>query len=237
MSKRETLMKLFDHLIFRLDTTKYLFDKPTFDYQPIPWVGIHEAPIRGQATIERWEVMRNILSGQELKSLKDIGCCVGFFCISAAESLKMDTIGIDSNPRFLRIARYATPRELKQKCNFVEMVVTNETVKLLPLTDVSICLSIWHHWVQHYGLDAATVILQEIWNRTNHELFFESGQEEVAEEFNLPFGNESAEEWLTHYLQQTLSGSIVEKTGTFSAGKYPHYQLKDVKRQMFRIHH
>lgn len=229
------LTKLLSFLQFRVDTTNYIFDKPKLDYQPLPWAGINTANVRGEATIDRWLAVKknsNLLN----KTIKDIGSCVGYFCIAAAEEFNALALGIDSNERFTRIARYAVPEKLIKQCNFINLEVNNKTINFLPITDVSLCFSIWHHWVYSYGLEAATEILQKLWLSTKDTMFFESGEEEIKDEFNMPFpGDMAANAWLKKYLLENLAGGSVETIGQFEAGDYKHYKIKKVKRTLFKI--
>jgi SAM-dependent methyltransferase len=223
--------KINKYIQFRIDTTKYFFDKPNFDYQPLPWIDIKKTTIRGKATYERWEAIKKYLVNY--KSLKDVGCCVGFFCHKAAETYNMNIIGIDYNERFLRIAQYAK-QYVKNGNNelFCNMKVDKNNADVLPKTDVTILFSLWHHWVFHYGLNNATQILKIVWLTTNHVLLFESGEEETKKEFNLPF-DKKASDWLEEYLSSNLDRAKIEKVGEFSAGDYPHYKIKEHKRTVF----
>jgi len=229
------ITKILSWIQFRLDTTKYFIDKPKFDYQPIPWVGIAEANIRGGATTKRWNAIKKHVLSQD-KSFKDIGCCVGYFCISATEELGLISLGIDIDDRFLRISRYAVPENSDGKCNFIKLRIDKKTVNYLPATDITLCFSIWHHWVSNYGLGDATLILKSLWNSTNRVMFFESGQEEVKDEFNLPFpSDQKAKDWLCDYLAESLENSVVKSVGQFKAGDYHHYKIKNSQRTVFKI--
>jgi|SaaInlStandDraft_3_1057020.scaffolds.fasta_scaffold90742_1 hypothetical protein len=227
------LTKVNQFIQFRIDTTNFMIDKPKFDYQPLPWLGIKRAEIRGEATYARWEAIKGQLAN--VSSLKDIGCCVGFFCHSAADEFGINTIGIDMNDRFLRIANRAKCKiQNGDKEIFFNLKIDIDTVNLLPKTDSTILFSVWHHWVFYYGLDGATKILKSVWESTNNVLFFESGEEETKEEFNLPF-DKKASIWLKEYLVKNLEGSEVTVLGEFEAGNYKHYEIKKYKRTVFSI--
>jgi len=227
------LTKTIQYIQFRVDTTRFLIDKPSFDYQPLPWVGINKAHIRGSATIERWNAIKDHLDG--VSSLKDIGCCVGYFCHKAASEYGIQTIGIDLNDRFLRIARYvASHIDHSEYEVFYRQEISPVTIGTLPKTDATILFSVWHHWVCDYGLEEATSMLQNVWSNTGEVMFFESGEEETKEEFHLPF-NKNASVWLKEYLLQSLPDSQVEVLGKFEAGNYGHYKLKKYKRSVFSI--
>jgi len=231
---KKFITNLLDKIQFRLDTTLLFFDKPKFDYQPIPWCNINTAPIRGDATCKRLNDIKKYFEG--VNSLKDIGCCVGYFCNSIVENYNIPTIGLDANKRFIRIANYSS-RFIKNNKNLVfsNMLVTPQNVHILPVTDATILFSLWHHWVFHYGLEEATNILNQIWSKTNSYLFFESGEEEVVDEFKLDFiVNSKVSDWLRDYLTK-LEDSQVSILGTYSAGSYKHYKLMNHKRTVFVV--
>jgi hypothetical protein len=232
---RDRTRRVLEHLIFRLDTTRFLLDRPQFEYQPIPWAGVTTAAVRGEATVQRWQAIRDAIEPEGYATLKDVGSCAGYFCISAAETLGLQVVGIEAEPRHLRIARYGTPPALRERCRFVGMTVSPETVGLLPRTDVTLLLAVWHWFVRIHGLEVATRLLVGIWDSTDHELFFESGEEDTADDFGLPFGDVPPREWLSKYLAESLPGSVVEVVGAFATGDYAHYDVKGVKRHLFRV--
>mgnify|MGYP001057669228 CR=1 FL=1 len=201
-------------------------------YQPLPWVGLHRAQIRGEATIQRWEKIKSTF--KNIFSMKDIGCCVGYFCHQAVSNYNINAIGIDMNPNFIAIANHAkklVPNSNKEFFHHLEL--NRDSINLLPTTDITILFSIWHHWVFHFGIESATKMLQKTWETTNLTLFFETGEDEVKEEFNLPFEGDT-KQWITHYLSSILVNSKIETLGEFSSGSYSHYQLK-IKRTLFKI--
>ncbi len=70
----------------------------------------------------------------------------------------------------------------------IPLRIDRETVDLLPESDITLCLSVWHHWVRRYGVEDATYILQAIVNKTRHLVFFDSGEEEMTARYSLPLG-------------------------------------------------
>lgn len=206
----------------RVLTTRYFFDPMVADYQPLPWIGLHEA-IRGEATLARWEIIDLHLS-RGVSSVKDLGCCVGYFCHMFASNRGGFAIGIDQNAEFLEVANFVRlDAGLQSREAFLNIELSPSSVEVLPRTEATFILSIWHHWVLHRGLTDATEMLASVWESTSQVLFFESGEEEVAEEFNLPFSS-NAREWLFDYLSGALVGSHVELIGEFPAGNYTHYE-------------
>lgn len=231
---RSKVRRGLEHLLFRLDTTKYIVDRPTLDYQPLPWVGVHSAGVRGRGSVSRWEDIAARVPPGAGKAALDIGSCYGYFAIRLAE-LGYNVIGVDLNPRHVRIARYATPSHLRPTCNFLEMDITPQNVGTLGTVDCTLLLSVWHHWVQRFELGRATDLLATLWHHTRDSLFFESGEGEVIDEFGLPFMAENARTWLADYLHDTCTGSRVELISEHVVGDYEHYESREVKRGLFLV--
>lgn len=231
---REKTLNFLDHLIFRLNTTKYLVDKPRLDYQPLPWVGIPQAEIRGEATYARWEQIEKTLPKLSGKTALDIGSCYGFFSIKMAE-LGYNVLGIDLNHRHIKISRYAVPSILKKQCNFLEIEITPSNIDFLPPSDYILLLSVWHHWVYNFGLSEATKMLEILWNKTRDSIYFETGEGEVIDEFKLPFNKENPRQWISSYLEKTCINSTVRIISEHEVGNYEHYTSKKTTRALFLI--
>ena len=232
---RAKVLRFLDWIRFRLQTTRFIIDSPRLDYQPAPWLGIHEAEIRGDGTIERWyQIHKTVMSKDNLRSALDIGCCYGYLSVSLAKA-GFAVMGVDMNPRSVEIANRSAVGAGIDSYAFVNMEVTPRTVYLLPATDVVLCLAVWHHWVKHFGIESATEILRETWARTESVLFFESGEDEDAEEFDLPFDDIPARKWLAEYLSNTCSNSKVTESGAFPAGMYAKYGDTVATRALFVV--
>lgn len=231
---REKVLNYLQYLIFRLDTTKFIIDSPKLDYQPLPWKGICQAEIRGEATYSRWKQIAKHLLQQQGKSALDIGSCYGFFSIKMAE-MGYDVIGVDLNSKHIRIARYAVPHHLRMHCNFLEMELTPNNINILPSVDYTLLLSVWHHWVYHLGLADATEMLATVWKHTRDVLFFESGESEVIDEFNLPFKSDNARQWLKDYLEKNCADSTAKIISEHPVGRYEHYTSTEVTRALFMV--
>lgn len=230
---KAAILRLIDTLKVRLLLTRIVFDKMKYDYQPIPWLGIDKANIRGDASIDRWNKIRPLISNNS--SMKDLGCCVGYFCHSVTELNGMRTFGYDLNSDFITIANYTKTYVANGENEvFINMALTPETVQYVSATEVTLLLSVWHHWVYHYGLADASTMLKKVWALTEDTLFFESGEEEVADEFKLPFSC-GASDWLEDYLNEQLVDAQISRLGQFSAGNYAHYSMKDKKRTLFMV--
>lgn len=164
----------------------------------------------------------------------DIGCCYGYFSINLAME-GYSTLGVDLSPRSVRIANQAKNAAKVERCSFVDLTVDPKSIALLPSVNVVLCLAVWHHWVKHYGIDSATDMLRTIWNATVNVLFFESGEDEDRSEFDLPFEEGNAREWLATYLEDVCADGDVTAVGVFPAGAYAKYSETGATRALFMV--
>jgi hypothetical protein len=92
-----------------------------------------------------------------------------------------------------------------------------DTVELLPATDCTILLSVWHHLVHEQGLESATDLLGALWERTGKVMFFDTGGEEMPDSYGLPRMLPDARAWLTDYLTGTCAEGRIEHLGDHRA--------------------
>jgi hypothetical protein len=100
---------------------------------------------------------------------------MGSFTAAAARR-GMLAIGLDPMEEAVSRARGLHARV--KNCGFVWIDINPETVKTLPHSDVSLCLSVHHYWSRAHGEDGAWSIILEILSRTN-KLFFEPASSHV----------------------------------------------------------
>src|SRR5512146_892795 len=98
------------------------------------------------------------------------------------------------------------------------MEINPRSVELLPHVDATLFLAVWHHFVQQFGLEAATAMLSQVWRRTATVLFFETGEQEMEATFGLPPMEPDPRTWLTEYLLTNCDGASVRHLGLHHAG-------------------
>jgi SAM-dependent methyltransferase len=228
MNIRDKAQQLIDAFQFRFD----IF--PTLYYQPLPWLGLKKAK-RGVGTEARWAAIESTLNAAPIDSALDIGCNTGFFCFSLAAK-GIPTLGVDRDDRFLRIAQHAARQLRAQSVGFCKMDLTPDTIRLLPNVDLVLLLSVWHHWVRGYGLDVASEMLSEVWNKSQKVMFFETGEAEMPTEFGLAMLKSSPRQWLEDYLYAMCADAEVVWLGSFKAfAPQGDETQKVVYRNLFKI--
>lgn len=234
--RRSSLIKMVDRLRFRALTTSMLIDQPKTKYQPLPFLGINET-YRAQGSISRLEAIQEHLKQHKVQSnsLIDYGCNVGFFALSLARE-GMFSFGVEEDSVAIETA-YTAARIADISFCPIRLRINSSNISMMPQTDISLCLSIWHHWVKNYGLPEATEMLRVIFQKTIGVMFFDTGENEMPASYNLPFQNEPASTWLESYFYKELGAKSVSTLGkhkAFAPGQYQ--EEKQIQRTLYAVH-
>lgn len=199
-----------------IDFLRMKFDSfPTLDYQPLPWIGLHKAR-RDAGVLSRWNLIEKELDRLNVHSNMDIGCNVGYFSISIAKK-GITALGVEGDPKYYRMLQYTIRKMNLKNIGVLSWQLNEESIKMLPAVDSIIFLSVWHHLVKHQGHDSATNILKTLWEKNKKVLFFETGELEMPEHYNLPDMQPSPKAYLSKYLEDTCHGSKVKYLGQHQA--------------------
>ncbi len=200
---------ILDGLRLRLDNF------PDGLYQPAPWLPLRTAT-RAAGSQSRWEAMQPLVGSLGVTSALDIGANAGFFSIQLGR-LGIPTVAVEAEPPNVRTALVAVERSGVKGVGVLVLEVGPDTVRLLPSTDCTLCLSIWHHFVRAHGLEVATGMLKTIWERTARVMIFDTGESEMPASFNLPDMAPDAGAWLSRYLETACEQSRIEHLGLHAA--------------------
>lgn len=207
--RRDAVDAAVDRIRFHIDTFPFGL------YQPVSSLpGAQATRARGSET--RWEAMRPVLEANGVRTGVDIGACEGYFSLMLAEA-GVSTIALEGKPSNYRTTLYAVRRSGLENIGVLALALTPENVELMPSADCVLCLSIWHHFVRAYGLEAATEMLEAIWRKTGVVMFFDTGETEMTPDYGLPEMTPDPRSWLEDYLSRTCAGSRVEHLGRHRA--------------------
>ncbi|WP_217240994.1 hypothetical protein [Streptomyces sp. AC555_RSS877] len=184
-------------------------------YQPVPGLPVRKAK-RAVGTGSRWAAMEPVIERLGVESAMDVGANVGYFPIKLA-GRGIPAVALDSDPKNVRTATTAVRRNHLDNVAVMSLELRADTLALLPTTDCTIVLSLWHHLVRAEGFDTATHLLHELWARTGKVMFFDTGEDEMPEWFGLPRMVPTPDAWLSDYLQKTCAGGRVEHLGRHRA--------------------
>ncbi|MFD8734946.1 hypothetical protein ACFV06_08475 [Streptomyces sp. NPDC059618] len=184
-------------------------------YQPVPGVHVRKAK-RSVGTGSRWAAMAPVVERLGVRSALDVGANVGYFPIKLAQR-GIPSVALEADPKCVRTAMTAVRRNGLDNVAVMSLEFRPDTVGLLPATDCTLLLSLWHHLVRELGLGTATDLLRELWGRTGKVMFFDSGEDEMPGSFGLPRMVPTPDAWLTEYLEKNCAGGRVEHLGRHRA--------------------
>lgn len=212
-------LRLFSH--FRLGLLS--------EYQPNPFEEEgRKANYGGRPCVDRFEAFSKVFRKDIALSTLDIGCNSGYFIFRMAERNGF-CIGVDIGRNQIMAAQALAYVHDVRNVAFAQFRVTPETVYSLPKVDVLICLSVFHHFVRHFGETGALEIMKILSKKTQEYLVFETGQ---PNERSMSWANELAfmkpdpQEWITNFLK-ALNFEKVHRLGKFKTS------VSDVKRYLF----
>ena len=195
-------------------------------YQPLPWIGKRSFK-RDESTFERWEAIKKEIDIKNGSAL-DIGSNLGFFALRLSE-MGFYSIGIDMKHGFKVISEYAQKKAGIGNAAFSTMALTPDNISSLPVVDITLFLSVWHHWIKHYGYEKAKIMFEVLWRKTNHVMFVESGEDSEIKRLNI---KEEPSVWIRKELESICSGGSIKILGTFDKGA--HKKKRD-NRTLFAV--
>ena len=104
-----------------------------------------------------------------------------------------------------------------ENVGFVKFCINSTSIKNAFRADVTIFFSVWHHIIVHKGLDEARKVLQEIWDTTDHILFFESGEDSEIAALGIQ-GDSS--DWVEAELRIACANSEIRRIGLTDRGDH-----------------
>lgn len=207
--RRDRVDAVVDRLRFHVDTFPFGL------YQPVPSLPGSRAT-RARGSESRWEAMLPLLEANGVASAVDLGACEGYFSLMLADA-GISTIALEGLPANYRTTLYAVRRSGLANIGVLALALTPENVDMVPPAGCVVCLSIWHHFVRAYGLEAATSMLMAIWSKTGVVMFFDTGETEMTPDYGLPEMTPDSRSWLEDYLGRTCADSGVVHLGRHRA--------------------
>ena len=120
-------------------------------------------------TEQRWEMISARLDDRD-QSVLDIACNLGQMTRHAADKGLL-ALGIDYSSRAINAA-YDNHNGAPNLA-FMRFEITPESASKIPSFDVTLCLSVYHYWMQIYGDATAWSIVGQLIKRTRRKFFFE----------------------------------------------------------------
>lgn len=235
--KKDLLFAMLDRLYLRLLTTRYFFSPQVKLYHPVESKQRAFTAKREKGSHERLKAITDVI-GETPSSILDIGSAEGFFSMHLAKKGNF-VVAIEGKKQRSMIGQIVSRNNNLNNVSFYNLNLDLGNANQLPDFDNVLCLAVWHHWVRIKNLDYANKLLAVIWSKTKERMFFETGLEELSENFNLKGNNES---WLLNNLTKNLKDSkIVEiaESTSFSPEEFESSKIKSessvFKRKLYLI--
>lgn len=233
MNRLRRILKRLELFLLRMSLRRLRY---AVLYQPMPWIGVHDSK-RAEGTVERMRAIENHVAaqGRPAAFVTDIGCNVGYFSLSFC-AMGAAVFAIESDSRSLAIASAVKELHIPSGHLFpMNLLLDESNIRCLPTTDYCLCLSVWHHWVKHYGFEAATRMLQVVFAHTS-VLYFDTGQEELGADYGLSHFNDDFPGHMRRYLNEKLSPSRIDVLGDFKAfSPKAKIESERTKRTLFAV--
>lgn len=174
-------------------------------YQVWKKTPFHTEPLYHEKRIDnhdRWEFIESYFD-QEDETLLDIGCADGFFTMKAVE-YGLNSIAIDVEKDRIKTTRQRLPDN--SKATVVLKYLDPENIEDLPSTDVTLLLTVHHHWVRHFGRKNATKMLKSIASKTDLLIYEPPGDQFLSEDQEIK--PEESIEMYTEFLTETFADAI-----------------------------
>lgn len=167
---------------------------------------------------ERWSFIQQYIEDHHQSAL-DIGCAEGYFTNAAAEhGLEVTGIEVDEDRYRHAEAEFGDNDNIRFRLHRV----TPGNVAELPSTDITLLLTVQHHWVGAYGVEEATQMLRTIAQKTDLLFYEPPGSMYLANEN--PIHPSESMDLYYEYLTELFNGSAmivdVEMFSHVNEGKY-----------------
>jgi len=121
----------------------------------------------------RWSLIIDHIDEDD-KNVLDVGCADGFLTSKFREE-GLFCVGVDRAEHMLDLAR--SENRYTNGIGFMKYDVTPESVTKFPKFDVVLLLTVYHHWIDAFGVDASETMLQHLMERSEKLLFQPPGRE------------------------------------------------------------
>lgn len=194
-------------------------------YQPDPFGERDQNSAVGRECRDRFEAFSPILPDGPL-SFMDLGCNTGFFVFRLAERGGFG-LGIEQGRNEFMVCHARATLHRVRNVAFSRLTLSPDNVHRLPEMDVVVFLSLFHHFVRHFGEEAAMTMLSAISRKAKRFLVFETGQpdEDSSWADELEFMGPEPDVWAEDTLR-SLGFDRVHRAGCFAT------TVSDVRRYL-----
>lgn len=185
------------------------------EYQPNPFDRKGRNHATSRECAERFEAISRVLPNKPF-SFMDLGCNSGYFVFRLAERGGFG-LGIEAGRNEIMVCQSLAALHRIKNVSFSRLPIAPENSSILPKVDVVVFMSVFHHFVRHFGPEAAMKMLSDIASKAERFLIFETGQpnEDSSWADKLSFMGNNPKVWIIDMLK-SLGFDLVHDLGQFS---------------------
>lgn len=182
----------------------------------VPLTGHYQDKLAG--AFEERAALFDAAVGPTRGSLLDVGCNLGDFTAHYARR-GMFAVGVDSSAALVSEA-HARHSEVRN-CAFMVSKLSPRSVRDLARFDVTLMLSVQHHWYGEHGPQVAGKMLRDIVRRTRRVVIFESASRNTRFGKNPPGFIDNDEASVTSFHEAYLGEHVGDLVEIEALGKTP----------------
>jgi SAM-dependent methyltransferase len=170
----------------------------------------------------------------QARTVLDVGCNLGAYTRRYADAGYV-TLGIDNAADLVKSA--AETHLGSANCGFMVMEISPDSIDSLPEFDVTLLLSVQHHWLMAHGPDVAGQMLATMVRKTRGVVIFETASRRERYEPYPPDFIDNDEESVTRYIESYLKqhvGHLVSRIEPL--GKMPCVAGREPYRWNYALH-
>lgn len=170
---------------------------------------------------DRWELLHPLVENDD-KTLLDIGCAEGKLTYKFSET-GIFSIGIDRQPDALQLAR--KKYGLSDGLGFARYLTSPSSIDGLPAFDIVLLLTVYHHWIEEFGVESSEQMLAEL-GKTSQKIFFEIPNRDIGTEFKEISDDVKYSDYYQQYLESIFPDSA--RIGYLGKTSYRGNEREDI---------
>lgn len=129
-------------------------------------------------------IIMDHLSKLEFTSCLDLGSNLGFYSINIAKKFNVVVLGFEKFLQNVIKSNLEVQNQNLKNCFFFQNDINQNSIKNIPDSDITLVLSIFHHWVNQNGLDDTLKMMKEIISKNKKYIFFELCEDSLSNYIN-----------------------------------------------------
>lgn len=184
---------------------------------------------------QRMNIIRQYISRKD-SNLLDIGCAEGVLTEQISE-MGLFCIGIERMEP--RLAQAKKKEKYDNGLRFIDYSITPNNVQHIPIFDVVLLLTVYHHWCREYTQENAAEMLRQLARKSGKIIFEPPGNELPGQESSQKSQRKNqtnSEGWIVRYYMDYLNSIFEEEEVTIEHADTVDYMGDDRRDPIFVLY-